>query len=86
MSEFTVNIPGEWHDVNVELPAIGDIVEIIASLKTNASLVSIDQPNTWKQEIDSQEVSVMFWRKLDEQAIDNGIPGDPNAGSPEAQV
>lgn len=64
MSEFIVKTAETWKSVTEELPEIGTTVEVLCTMITQASLVSLEPKQMWNQDQDMSEAQteVKLWR------------------------
>ena len=67
MSEFLVKT-ATWRATPEELPEIGKTVEVLATMITEASLVSTEPKQMWNQDQDlaDAQIEVKLWRYVDD--------------------
>lgn len=67
MSEFIVKTQADWHNVIESLPDVGKTVEVLCTMITKASLLTVDPKQTWTQEQDMSEAEteVKLWRECE---------------------
>ena len=68
MSEFIVKTAATWRATHEELPEIGKTVEVLATMITEASLVSTEPKQMWNQDQDlaDAQIEVKLWRYVDD--------------------
>ncbi len=64
MNEFILKTEQVWRNAAEDLPPIGAVVEVLCTMTTKASLLSLD-PNMWTQESTEVHTEVKLWRELD---------------------
>jgi len=82
MSEFIVKTADMWKHCGEELPPVGQTVEVLCTMITRASIVSLEPTQQWKQDQDVSEAvtEVKLWREIDEQRVcEVESPKDPEA-------
>ncbi len=83
MNEFILKTEQVWRNAAEDLPPIGAVVEVLCTMTTKASLLSLD-PNMWTQESTEVHTEVKLWRELDpelpviSQALPEVIPDIAN--------
>ena len=64
MSEFILKTEKTWRNATEDLPPIGQVVEVLCTMTTKASLLSTD-PNMWNQESTELHTEVKLWRETE---------------------